>query len=124
MLRTVFALTIVFACAGAGAADQPAAAPSPQANEASTPANPAEDVRLDNLHKPEQQEPKPAESWWQKVVREAPNCKWFTDGCRTCSHTACSNIGIACQPKEWTCNDPQSNAKPEAGPETKPDAKP
>ena len=30
-------------------------------------------------------------------------CQEWTDGCRTCSHGACPNIGIACQPKAITC---------------------
>ena len=74
-----------------------------------------------SLQKPEGETPKADESWWQKLVRETPNCKSFTDGCRTCSALhVCSNIGIACQPKEWACND----AKPDTKPDAKPDAKP
>jgi hypothetical protein len=31
-------------------------------------------------------------------------CVAWTDGCRNCSRDAgCSNLGIACQPKEVTC---------------------
>lgn len=102
----------------------------PQAPPAIAPARPADkpadDLKLD-LQKPEGEAPKAAESWWQKLVREKPNCKSFTDGCRVCSPTVCSNIGIACQPKEWTCNDANSGADPDAKPEPKepePDAKP
>ena len=125
MCRAAYALIIVFACSGAFAADQtPPAGTAPQATESAAPAEKSsDDDRLDNLQKPEGETPKAEESWWQKVLRAAPNCKSFTDGCRTCSHTVCSNIGIACQPKEWACNDPD-NAKPDAKPEARPDDKP
>ena len=77
-----FALTILFVCGGARAADQPV----PQAPQAiTTPAEKsADDSRLD-LQKPEGDMSNAAESWWQKVLRAAPNCKSFSDGCRTCS---------------------------------------
>lgn len=120
MRRAVCALTIVLACGGALAADVPdqKALPAPEASP--VPAEkPSEDNKLE-LQKPEAETPKADESWWQKILREAPNCKSFTDGCRICSRTVCSNIGIACQPKEWVCND----AKPDAKPDTKPDTKP
>jgi hypothetical protein len=33
-------------------------------------------------------------------------CAEWTDGCRVCSQAGCSNIGIACQPKEEiSCTD-------------------
>jgi hypothetical protein len=32
-----------------------------------------------------------------------PKCVEWTDGCVNCSPGNCSNIGIACQPKEITC---------------------
>ncbi len=87
----------------------------------------ADDTKLD-LQKPEGETPPAAESWWQKIVREAPNCKSFSDGCRTCSLTVCSNIGIACQPKQWACNDvsneSKTEAKPDAIPHAIPNAKP
>lgn len=40
-------------------------------------------------------------------VRE-PSCEEWTDACRACQRAAdgapsCSNIGIACQPREVTC---------------------
>lgn len=39
-----------------------------------------------------------------------PNCAEATDQCRTClifsaSEVSCSVIGIACQPKSWTCRE-------------------
>jgi hypothetical protein len=113
-------LTLLVACGGARAADQAA----PQAPPAATsPADKsADDAKLD-LQKPEGETPQAAESWWQKVIRAAPNCKSFSDGCRTCSLTVCSNIGIACQPKEWSCNDANADAKPEVKPDANPDAK-
>jgi hypothetical protein len=117
----VIVLTILLACGSALAADQ-TVPPSPPA--AALPAgNAPDDDKLD-LQKPEEEVPKAAESWWQKVVRGAPNCKSFTDGCRTCSLTVCSNIGIACQPKEWSCNDGNADASPNNKPEVKPDADP
>lgn len=118
MRRAAFALTLLLACGGALAADQPVPQ-APRAADTALPADkPADDTKLD-LQKPEGETPPAAESWWQKIVREAPNCKSFSDGCRTCSLTVCSNIGIACQPKEWSCND----ATPDPNSEAKPDAK-
>lgn len=125
MLRAVLVLFVLSACGAAPALSQ-SADPVPQAPPATVSPAPAEkpsdDARLD-LQKPEGETPKAAESWWQKVLRGAPNCKSFTDGCRTCSQTVCSNIGIACQPKEWSCNDANPDAKPEVKPDAKPDSK-
>lgn len=65
-------------------------------------------VPADTLHPPQAETPAKDESWWQKIVRAAPNCKSFSDGCRTCSSSyACSGLPIACQPKEFTCVDPK-----------------
>jgi len=119
MVRAVLAIVVLLACSGAFASDQ---TPVPQAPPAA--ASSSDDTRLD-LQKPDDDgAPKAAESWWQKMVREAPACGSFTDGCRTCSSAyVCSNIGIACQPKDWSCNDantdPKSEAKPDATPEPK-----
>jgi hypothetical protein len=129
MHRAALALMLLLVCGGtpASSADAPVP-PSPSASGAATlpgtpPADkPSDDSRLD-LQKPEEDAPKAADSWWQKVLREAPNCNSFTDGCRTCSRTVCSNIGIACQPKDWSCNDAENNAKPEAKPDEKPESK-
>ena len=119
MLRAAaFAIALTLACGGASASDRAAPQASPaQTVPADKPAG--DDTRLD-LQKPEEDTPKAADNWWQQVLRAAPNCKSFTDGCRTCSHTACSNIGIACQPKDWSCNDDTLNATPEAMPDEKP----
>lgn len=125
MLRAACALMVVFGCSGAFAADQAPAGASPQQQGAANPSAPAAspaDTRLDNLQKPDGETPAAAESWWQKIVREAPHCKSFTDGCRTCSLTVCSNIGIACQPKEWSCND-ANEAKPKGTPDATPDSR-
>lgn len=110
-------LALLMACGGARASDQAAtqASPGPPISADKS----ADDARLD-LQKPEEETPKAADSWWQQVLRAAPNCKSFTDGCRTCSLTVCSNIGIACQPKDWSCNDDTLNATPEAVPDDKP----
>jgi hypothetical protein len=129
MRRAVLTLMLLFACGGVPALSADAPVPqSPSAAPSGKPSadkpaadKPADDSRLD-LQKPEGEAPPAADSWWHKVLRDAPNCNSFTDGCRTCSRTVCSNIGIACQPKEWSCND--ANAKPEAKPDAKPDAKP
>jgi hypothetical protein len=110
-----FLVALASACGTARSADVSAPQPSPPANSA---VQSSDDHRLD-LQKPEDVEPPAEESWWQKVLRAAPNCKSFTDGCRTCSQTVCSNIGIACQPKDWSCNDDNPNAKSEAAPDEK-----
>jgi hypothetical protein len=117
MKRSVLSLTIVLLCCGFALAQAPQQ-PEPPA------ARPADDQRLDGLNKPEPEQPKADQSWWQRIVRETPFCKSFTDGCRTCSDSyVCSNIGIACQPKDWSCND-LSKVKPDATPEARPDDKP
>jgi hypothetical protein len=122
MRRVVFAFTLLLGMSGAFAADQPVPQ-APKAAESALPADKgADDAKLD-LQKPEDEAPPAAESWWQKVLREAPNCKFFSDGCRTCSQTVCSNIGIACQPREWSCNDANSDSKPEAKPDAKSEPK-
>jgi hypothetical protein len=123
MRRAALALTFLLVW-GVPALSSDAPVPSsPSAAGAATPADtPSDDSKLD-LQKPEEENPKAPESWWQKVLREAPNCKSFTDGCRTCSQTVCSNIGIACQPKDWSCNDDNPNAKPEAAPDEKSESK-
>jgi hypothetical protein len=122
MRCAVLALMLMLACGGAPAlsADVPVPHSRP-APESATPAGKLpDDTRLD-LQKPDGETPPAADSWWQKVLRDAPSCNSFTDGCRTCSRTVCSNIGIACQPKEWSCND--TNSKPEATPDAKPETK-
>jgi hypothetical protein len=127
MHRAIFALFVLFACGGALAQAQtpdPAAPQARPAAESPAPAGkPSDDTKLE-LQKPDDETPKAADSWWQKIVREAPNCKSFTDGCRTCSQTICSNIGIACQPKEWSCNDADPDAKSEVKPDAESDSKP
>lgn len=108
-----FALILVPLCCGFAQTPQQ---PAPSAAAA----QPSDDQRLDTLNKPEPEQPKAAGSWWQRVVRASPLCKSFTDGCRTCSDSyVCSNIGIACQPKGWSCNDP-NNARPDDTPDDKP----
>ncbi|MGV3633955.1 MAG: hypothetical protein ACO1NY_06360 [Pseudorhodoplanes sp.] len=119
MHRAVFALLVALAC---GAALAHAQSPGPAVPQTRPAAGQSDDSKLD-LQKPESDAPQVADSWWQKVLREAPNCKSFTDGCRTCSQTVCSNIGIACQPKDWSCNDVNLNAKPESKTDEKPQSK-
>lgn len=67
-----------------------------------------DDKRLDGLTMPPQGAPGSNESFWQTVVRSAPGCVEFVDGCRTCTASGtgfiCSNLPIACQPKEWSCS--------------------
>jgi hypothetical protein len=63
---------------------------------------------VDILPLPQAGAPSQGESWWQQIVRNAPNCKAFFDGCRRCDVSYnCSGLPIACQPKEFTCVDPQ-----------------
>jgi hypothetical protein len=119
MHRAALALLIVLACGGALAHAQ---SPGPAVPQTPQSAAPSDDSKLD-LRKPEGETPQAADSWWQKLLRDAPNCNSFTDGCRTCSRTVCSNIGIACQPKGWSCNDDNPNAKPETKPDEEPQSK-
>jgi hypothetical protein len=123
MRRVVLALTVLLACGGMLASELRADGPAPQAGSGPPGTKPADDSKLD-LQKPEDDAPKAPDGWWQKVLREAPNCKSFTDGCRTCSQTVCSNIGIACQPRDWSCNDANPGAGPGTGPDAKPETKP
>ncbi|HWV54562.1 hypothetical protein [Pseudorhodoplanes sp.] len=127
MRLAALTLILLVAC-GSAFASEIVDRPASQAPQLAEPSQKfAEDSKLD-LQKPEDDGAKPDENWWQKITRDAPSCKSFTDGCRICSHTVCSNIGIACQPKEWSCNDANSGAnpgaEPDAKPETKPDEKP
>jgi hypothetical protein len=63
---------------------------------------------VDTLSLPPAGAPSQGESWWQQIVRNAPHCKAFSDGCRRCDvGFHCSSLPIACQPKEFTCVDPQ-----------------
>ena len=114
----------------APAAPQPLQSSDTPAVPGAAAEKPSDDTKLDGLQKPQPETPKadapkPDDNWWRKLVRDAPNCKSFSDGCRTCSSNyVCSNIGIACQPKEWACNDVPPAAKPDAKSDSKPDAKP
>ena len=51
----------------------------------------------------------PSELWVQGYGRDNKDCLVWTDGCVSCLRSkpdgdyGCSNIGIACQPKEVTC---------------------
>lgn len=83
----------------------PSPAPAPPPPEAAQPSAPAAEV----LPLPQQTESAPqGESWWQALLRDAPQCRTFSDGCRRCSRDfSCSGLPIACQPKEWTCADPE-----------------
>lgn len=125
MRRAVTALAFVLVCGGMPATGQNQVQPEqPAAGSPAPAAKPSEDTRLDGLKKPEDTGPKAAESWWQRLVRETPNCRSYTDGCRICSAAyICSNIGIACQPKEWACNDAKPEVKPDASPDHKPEPK-
>ena len=102
-----------------GPVPNPASKPSPATSPATSPVpSPApkpgaapspDDKRLNDLQPPAMPAPTDRESWWQKVVRHAPNCRTFSDGCRTCDATfTCSSLPIACQPKEFVCIDPAS----------------
>jgi len=49
------------------------------------------------------------------IQKGPPNCSRWTDGCVNCSRDAkdeppaCSNTGIACQPKEVVCLSPAAS---------------
>ncbi len=82
---------------------------SPSAPDDKATHAPSDDKRLNDLQPPALPAPSEGESWWQKVVRSAPNCRTFTDGCRTCdAKFVCSSMPIACQPKEFVCTDPST----------------
>ena len=137
MLRLSGALLVVFCCGAAVAADlelQPKirnpeeravpaapAAPMPpsQLRTTTPPVAPApvpdgkekpavtDQKPVDTLQPPQAGAPPQGESWWQQIVRNAPNCKAFSDGCRRCDvNFQCSGLPIACQPQEFTCAEP------------------
>lgn len=95
----------------AGAADlerEDAPEPAPVEQPAPAPPGPGgtSGTAADSLPPPPEDVAPPAgESWWQSLVRSMPGCAVLSDGCRTCraDGLACSNLPIACQPKEWTC---------------------
>jgi hypothetical protein len=41
----------------------------------------------------------------QRYGENNPKCLEWTDGCVVCRKDGCSNIGIACQPKDISCRD-------------------
>lgn len=95
-MRAALLVWILLSGCGALAADEPQA-PPPAA---------------DTLHPPSAGEPASEsgkdESWWQAILRAAPECKSFSDGCRQCdTDFHCSGLPIACQPREFTCADPK-----------------
>lgn len=103
---------LMLATAVASAADldlSPSPAPAPPQPEAAQPSAPPAEVLPLPLPLPQQTESAPqGESWWQALLRDAPQCRTFSDGCRRCSRDfSCSGLPIACQPKEWTCADPE-----------------
>jgi hypothetical protein len=96
----------------------PAIAPPAQLQTTTPPVAPVQDGKekpaitdqkpVDTLQLPQAGAPSQGESWWQQIVRNAPNCKTFSDGCRRCDVSfRCSGLPIACQPKEFTCIEPQ-----------------
>lgn len=82
--------------------------PAPSGPDEKAAVPPSDDKRLNDLQMPETPPATEGESWWQTVVRSAPNCRTFSDGCRTCdAKFVCSSMPIACQPKEFVCTDPK-----------------
>jgi hypothetical protein len=78
----------------ATAADLPVPSPSPEHAQPSQPAAP---------------QSAPAQA--SPLVPPNATCQEWTDGCRTCQRqpggkAACSNVGIACTPKEAQCTRP------------------
>ena len=52
----------------------------------------------------------PADISVQAYGRHNPKCVAWTDGCVNCSLGSCSNIGIACQPREIVCTEKSPEA--------------
>lgn len=48
-----------------------------------------------------------------------PTCIQWTDDCRSCDESGCSNIGIACQPNEVRCIERKSSGVEESQPPDK-----
>ncbi len=111
MPRLALLLAIGGLIAGAQAADLDTAPAVPDRTVAPAPAaeKPGEGERdALPLPLPQAETPAQGESWWQAIVRAAPQCRAFSDGCRTCNPGyVCSGLPIACQPKEFTCIDPR-----------------
>ena len=61
--------------------------------------------------------PPPRASQNVSMQKGPPNCSRWTDNCVNCARSAedeapaCSNIGIACQPKAIRCLSPATSAK-------------
>lgn len=108
MPRLALLLAVGGLVAGAQAADLDTAPAVPdRATVAPETEKPGEKER-DELPVPQAQTPAQGESWWQAIVRAAPQCRVFSDGCRICNPAfSCSNLPIACQPGDWTCIDPK-----------------
>lgn len=109
------------------AAKPPAVAPQtapqpvpPQPLQSPAPDKPADDKsQLNDLQAPPLPPPSPraGDSWWQAVVQKAPQCRSFSDGCRTCDpQFTCSSMPIACQPKEFVCTDPKDAGSKSSAP--------
>jgi hypothetical protein len=102
MIRLAAAMILVLASGAVAAAADLETPPGPPRSQEDS---------LDGLTGPGPEHAPPAtdDSWWRKLRREQPDCRSFSDGCRTCdADFKCSNLPIACQPKEWTCLDPKS----------------
>ena len=109
------------------ATEPPAVAPQtapqpvpPQPLQSPAPDKPADDKsQLNDLQAPPLPPPSPraGDGWWQAVVQKAPQCRSFSDGCRTCDpQFTCSNMPIACQPKEFVCTDPKDAGSKSSAP--------
>jgi hypothetical protein len=48
-------------------------------------------------------QPVPTSVPMQSYGANNPKCSEWSDGCVVCTKDGCSNIGIACQPKEISC---------------------
>jgi hypothetical protein len=52
----------------------------------------------------------------EDVMRANATCVAFTNDCEICKRSdtgapQCSTPGLACQPKEWRCDQPKANAQ-------------
>ena len=51
----------------------------------------------------------------EDIMRANVTCVAFTNECEICKRTdagpQCSTPGLACQPKEWRCDEPKANSQ-------------
>ncbi|MEA2975343.1 MAG: hypothetical protein QOF19_863 [Alphaproteobacteria bacterium] len=65
----------------------------------------AADLEVPRKEPPHEYAPAPVSVPVQRYGEQNPTCAKWSDGCVICTRSGCSNIGIACQPKEPACTD-------------------